>query len=155
VAVIESGGKQRIEQHMARLDHPVAFAQFRLEECADAGLEQHGLAVEIIDQQRAAGERDAVLPVRRDPFFPHRFRHVAEHSAAIEALRVADDRPELHALSKSSIVTLVSSAILRNKIGEISWPLWNGTVVARPSAWRNCLCEPRWRTSVKPSFCSK
>lgn len=33
----------------------------------------------------------------------------------------------------------------------MSRPLWNGTVVLRPSACLNCLCEPRWRASLKPS----
>jgi hypothetical protein len=33
-----------------RFHDPIAFAQFRLEERADAGLEQHRLAVEIVDQ---------------------------------------------------------------------------------------------------------
>ena len=39
------------------LDHAVALAQLRFEEGADAGLEQHGLAVERAGQQRAAGQR--------------------------------------------------------------------------------------------------
>ena len=37
----------------------------------------------------------------------------------------------------------------------MSRPLWNGTVVKRPSACRNCLCEPRCRTSEKPCFCQQ
>ena len=32
----------------------------------------------------------------------------------------------------------------------MSRPPCTGTVVARPSEWRNCLCEPRCRTSSKP-----
>lgn len=31
----------------------------------------------------------------------------------------------------------------------MSRPAWNGAVVHRPSGWRNCLWEPRCRTSVK------
>jgi hypothetical protein len=31
----------------------------------------------------------------------------------------------------------------------------DGTVVVRPSGCRNCLCEPRWRTSAKPRASSR
>src|SRR5260221_4640395 len=48
----------------------------------------------------------------------------------------------------------MSSRILRRRPGDISLPLWSGTVVTRPSTCRNCLCEPRWRTSTKPSCSS-
>ena len=51
----------------------------------------------------------------------------------------------------SSIVSPISLQICRSKIGEISLPEWKGTVVPRPSKCRNCLCEPRCRTSSKPS----
>src|SRR5690606_1723799 len=47
-------------------------------------------------QQRAAGQVDAVFRVHRGPAFPHRARRVAEHRAAIELLRIAQDRPEFH-----------------------------------------------------------
>ncbi len=50
----------------------------------------------------------------------------------------------------SSTVMRTSAAILRSSVGEMSRPECNGTVVTRPSGWRNCLCEPRCRTSVKP-----
>lgn len=46
-------------------------------------------------------------------------------------------------LMKSSGVRRMSSMILRRRFGEMSRPAWNGTVVTRPSACRNCLCEPR------------
>ncbi len=36
-------------------------------------------------------------------------------------------------LRNSSIVSLMSLTIWRNNIGEMSLPLWNGTVVRRPS----------------------
>ena len=58
---LETRGRQRVEQHVALLDHAVALAQLRFEERADAGLEQHGLAIERAGQQRAAGQLDAVL----------------------------------------------------------------------------------------------
>lgn len=57
----------------------------------------------------------------------------------------------LQAASTSSSAEMpMSRAILRNSTGEISCPLWNGTVVPRPSGWRNCLWAPRWRTSTNP-----
>jgi hypothetical protein len=46
VLVFEARRAQRIEQHVAILDDAVAFAQLGFEERTDAGLEQHGLAVE-------------------------------------------------------------------------------------------------------------
>jgi hypothetical protein len=44
----------------------------------------------------------------------------------------------------------MSFAILRSSVGEISRPAWNGTVVPRPSEWRNCLWDPFCRTSPNP-----
>ena len=35
-------------------------------------------------------------------------------------------------------------------MGEMSRPPWKGTVVWRPSGWRNCLWDPYCRTSSKP-----
>ena len=32
---------------------------------------------------------------------------------------------------------------LAQQRGRVSRPAWKGTVVERPSGWRNCLCEPR------------
>lgn len=46
--------------------------------------------------------------------------------------------------------TPMSRQICRRSGGARSRPAWNGTVVCRPSGCRNCLCEPRWRTSTKP-----
>jgi len=96
VFVLEAGGMQRFEQHVAIFDDPVALAQLRFEERADAGLEQHRLAVERGREQCAARERDAVLRIRRGPARPQGARRVAEHRATIELLRVAEDRPEFH-----------------------------------------------------------
>ena len=48
------------------------------------------------DEHRAARERDAVLVVRRRPLLPHRLRAVAEHRTAVELLRVAFYRKNLH-----------------------------------------------------------
>ena len=98
VLVRKAGGAQRIEEYVMTFDDAVALPQTRFEERADAGLEQDGLAIEVVDEQRAAGERDAVVRVGRDPFLPDRLRRVAEHRAAIELLRVAEDRPQLHEL---------------------------------------------------------
>src|SRR6185369_1218625 len=55
---------------------------------------------------------------------------------------------------KSSAEIRMSSRICRRSPGEISRPLWSGTVVTRPSGCRNCLCEPRCRISTKPSCCN-
>ena len=96
VLVREAGRAQRIQQHVAVFLHAEACAQLRLEERADAGLEQHRLAVERLRQQRAAGQLDAVLRIGRRPFFPHGARRVAEHRAAIEFLGIAQQRPEFH-----------------------------------------------------------
>ena len=45
----------------------------------------------------------------------------------------------------------MSFAIWRSTMGEMSLPGCTGTVVNLPSRRRNCLCEPRWRTSAKPN----
>src|SRR5688500_12198969 len=44
----------------------------------------------------------------------------------------------------------MSRQICRSSVGETSLPACIGTVVTRPSACRNCLCDPRWRTSTNP-----
>jgi hypothetical protein len=54
-------------------------------------------------------------------------------------------------VSSSSTESPMSRVICRRSVGEMSRPGWKGTVVTRPSGWRNCLCEPRCRTSAKPS----
>ena len=36
------------------------------------------------------------------------------------------------------------------RAGAISRPEWKGTVVTRPALSRNCLCDPRCRTSMNP-----
>lgn len=53
---------------------------------------------------------------------------------------------------KSSGDTLMSLQICRSNNGDKSLDPCIGTVVARPSACRNCWCEPFCRASVKPSF---
>ena len=102
VLMTKAGLGQRIEQHMFVFDDTVAFFQFRFEERADTGLEQHGLAIEIVDQQGAAGQRDAVLLVGRDPIRPHGAWHVAKHGAAVETLGITENGPEFHHLGKSA-----------------------------------------------------
>ena len=72
------------------LGNAKTLAQFRLEECTDAGLEQDRLAIEILDQQTAAGQRNRIALIGRDPLLPNRFRRIAEHRTAIKTLRVAD-----------------------------------------------------------------
>ena len=72
------------------------------------------------------------------------------HSARDQPRRseIRNHRP---ARIKSSAVKPMSLAIRRSSIGEMS-PLCTGTVVPLPSAWRNCLCEPHWRTSANPNL---
>src|SRR5690606_40565855 len=96
VLVLETGRAQRFHQHVAVFLHAVTLAQLRLEERADAGLEQHRLAVQRAGQQRAAGQVDAIVLVGAGPLLPHRLRRVAEHGAAVEFLRIAADGPEFH-----------------------------------------------------------
>src|SRR5690606_25023858 len=96
VLVAEARLAQRFEQHVPVFLYAVALAQLRLEERADAGLEQHRLPGQRRRQQRAARQLDPVELVRRRPAFPQRARRVAEHRAAVELLRVAEDGPELH-----------------------------------------------------------
>jgi hypothetical protein len=74
---------------VVRFLHAIALAQRGLEEGADAGFEQHRLAVQRRRQQRAAGQVDAVAAIHRGPAFPHRLGRVAEHRPAIELLGVA------------------------------------------------------------------
>ena len=53
---------------------------------------------------------------------------------------------------KSSGDTLMSLHICLSRRGDRSLEPWTGTVVARPSEWRNCWCELFCRASAKPSF---
>ena len=87
---------ERVEQHVTIFDDAEALAHRGLEERADAGLEQHGASAVLAHEQRAAGEVDAILLVGRAPALPHRARRVAEHRPAVEPLRVAGDRMQLH-----------------------------------------------------------
>ena len=91
VLVAEADAGEGVEQHVPLLEHPEALAQARLEEGADAGLEEHAPGP-VLHEERAAGERDAVLLVGGDPAGPERPRGVAEHRAAVEALAVAFER---------------------------------------------------------------
>ncbi len=94
VGVAHPGRDEAVEQHVPRLDDAVAIAQIRGEEGADAGLEEDAAAAVLDDEQRAAGEGDAVSLVGVDPALPQRARRVAEHGAAVEALAVAGDGPQ-------------------------------------------------------------
>jgi hypothetical protein len=55
-------------------------------------------------------------------------------------------------LRKSSGVTPMSLQICRRSNGDKSLEPCMGTVVARPSWWRNCWWEPFCRANVNPSF---
>jgi len=70
-----------------------SIRMLRLEERADAGLEQHRLAAERAGQQRPAGQLDAVQVIGRCPFFPYGLGCVAEHRTTVQLLAVATDRP--------------------------------------------------------------
>jgi len=85
-------------------------------------------------------------------------RRISPHGRAGKAFRprqqLVSARSSHGRPSSSSTLTPISLAIFRSSDGATSRPLWNGTVVARPSACRNCLWEPRWRTSTNPSASS-
>ena len=74
---------------------------------------------------RAAGSADAAA------VWPHRGRGEGAQQAARH-----------YGLRNWSTVSPMSPEMRRRRTGEISRPGWTGTVVPRPSAWRNCLCEP-------------
>lgn len=97
ILVLETGLAQRIDQHVLAFLHTVTLAHARIEERPDTGFKQHCLAFQRAGKQRTAGQLDAIELVRCRPFFPQRTRRVAEHRAAIEALRVSTNRPEFHA----------------------------------------------------------
>ena len=78
---------------MRSFDDAVALAQRGREERADAGLEED-LAITVLDEHRAARERDPVPLVHTRPALPQRPGRVAEHRAAVEHLCVAGDGPE-------------------------------------------------------------
>jgi hypothetical protein len=67
LCVVKAGVPKRREQHVLFLEDPIAFPEFRLKECADAGFEQHQLAVQIFDQQSPAGEINPVVLVGGHP----------------------------------------------------------------------------------------
>ena len=83
--------REGLEEDVAVLDDTVPLAQGRLEERADAGLEQDH-PVLVADHKAAAGQRNPVALVGWDPLLPHRLRSVPEHRAAVEALRIAEHR---------------------------------------------------------------
>ena len=60
------------------------------------------------------------------------------------------NHPRSEVSRKSRTLRPISRAILPSKIGAMSRPRCIGTVVVRPSLCRNCLCDPRWRTSANP-----
>ncbi len=98
VFVREAGFGKRGEQHMVLFNNTVAFFQARFKKCANAGLKQHSLVTALTQsggEQRAAGELQAVLVIGREPARPHQARGVAEHRAAVELLRIAENGPEL------------------------------------------------------------
>src|SRR5204862_8198529 len=76
VLVTDAARLERAQQHMLALVYAVARLELWLEECADAGLEQHRFAVEILNEQTAARELEAVGAVRREPLGPQVARHV-------------------------------------------------------------------------------
>jgi hypothetical protein len=90
---IHPGLFQRAQQHVLLFHHPETIAELRLEEHADACLQQDGLAG-IADQEAPAGEGNAIGLVRSDPPRPEGPRCVAEHGAAVEALAVSGDGGE-------------------------------------------------------------
>ncbi len=108
ILVLEAGFAERIDQHMLAFLHAVALAHARVEERADTGFKQHGFAFQRAGKQRTAGQLDAIELVRCRPFFPQRARRVAEHRAAIEALRVSTNRPEFH-------VSIIGASSLNNR----------------------------------------
>ena len=75
------------------------------------------------------------------------------HQLADDSFRThpTDVRRRHRYFNNASTVRPMSLAICRSRMGEMSLPGWNGTVVHRPSGCRYCLCEPRCRTSIKPS----
>ena len=89
VFVAEASRRQRFQQHVMRFNYAVTLAQLRLEKRANAGFEQHVAAFQSTCHQAAASERNGVAVVRCDPFLPDRLGCIAEHRAAIEALRIA------------------------------------------------------------------
>jgi len=91
VLVTQPDRFQRIEQHVAILDHAVTFTQLWFEERADARFEQHVAAVQIGRQQATARQRNPVPVVSLDPLRPHGLGRISEHGAAIEALRISFD----------------------------------------------------------------
>ena len=83
---------QIVEQDMSLLLDAEAVAKLRGEESSDTGFKQD-LAVAVFDQQRPARERDSIELVGLDPLAPERARRVAKHRAAVQTLRIAQNRP--------------------------------------------------------------
>ncbi len=108
VLVLETCFAQRIDQYVLAFLHAIALTHARIEERPDTGFKQHGLAFQRAGKQRTAGQLDAIELVRCRPFFPQRARRVAEHRAAVEALRVSTNRPEFH-------VSIIGAGSLNNR----------------------------------------
>src|SRR5690606_11841584 len=117
----------------------------RLEEAADAGFEQHGLAGQWRGQEGAAGQVDAVVLVGLQPAAPQRPRCVAEHRATVELLAVALQGPEFHRVASSSRTSALPTG-LRGSVPPSSVPLArsHSTVCRLPQEW---LEAPAWTSS--------
>src|SRR5690242_8145429 len=85
------------------LDHAVALAQLRLEERADARLEEHVAATQVGREQTATGQRNAVLVVGLDPFRPHRLGSISKHGSPVQSLGIPFNGPKLHAKDSSAL----------------------------------------------------
>jgi hypothetical protein len=94
VLVPEAVSRQRVEQAMPFILDAEPFAQLRREERSDPRFEQDPSTAGLLHQCGPAGQRNAILLVGGDPLRPQRLRRVAEHGAAVEALRVAEERDD-------------------------------------------------------------
>ncbi len=122
------------------------------------GLEQAfagvGITSALLAEQRLLSLKTlwARKPIFVEPPYAYPDVRWCEEENSLELPLPDSDISHPSTATKASAVIPMSRAICRSSIGEISCPWWKGTVVPRPSGWRNCLWELRCRTSLNPSF---
>ena len=91
VLMAQSHTVEFLEEDVLLLDNSKALAQLWFEEEPNTSFKQDVAAVFLLNQERAAGQRDSVLFVGLSPACPEGFGGVAEHCPAVQSLAVAHE----------------------------------------------------------------
>ncbi len=141
VLVRDTARLQGAQQNVLVFEDAVPGSEPGLEEHADAGFEQHPLALYVLGQDRAARQFYAVVLIRFQPPGPQRPRRVAEHRAAVEPLAIAFDRRESHDSESHQLRILAVPNILTAI--DSSKPLRQRSRRMPGAGCRSCRSAPR------------